>query len=596
MRKTLLAKSIAAVVGAIGLASAAQAVVVLDPGTNLAVGRTAIAAADVLQVNTDSIGHMLAVPYYSVQNNNNTLLNITNTDMLNGKAVKVRFRGAQNSDDVFDFTILMSPGDSWTAAVSRAADGRAQLATADKSCTLPASVNQPFVTARLPGATEADKNAGTREGYVEIFNMADIPPPSSILLLPKPATNPLFTAIKHTAAGVPLDCAAPAVTGLFNIKETETLAVMNTAGLHAPTTGLTASWTLINVPTGAVAWSGNATAVEARTVGVAPAQFLPGWANIVFHPQTASNVSLASVLERTSDPVLRGGVADNDTAAAKLIGKPGVAPIAAASYDFPDFSTPYLNNQIPTLALGVATRQQAFALTRAFALSSVTNEFITTPGLAARTDWVFSSPTRRYNVARNYAGGVPAGSGANLFTHFEFNDADVAVPNLAVGAVVVKNYFTTANTVTQSGVICVKGLFFSGGATDPVPFNLITGVTANREEGFIADSGQFVISPGTPADPLSLCGEVSVLSFNAAGLNSALGGLLTRKDLTVSYTEGWVRIATPGESGAATGLGGSARNGLPVIGAAFTQLTNGSASAGVSANFSQTLPHRGTRY
>ena len=68
------------------------------------------------------------------------MFNITNSDTVNGKAVKVRFRGASNSDDVFDFQLYLSPGDVWAANIAKGPNGVAALTTIDKSCTLPAGV------------------------------------------------------------------------------------------------------------------------------------------------------------------------------------------------------------------------------------------------------------------------------------------------------------------------------------------------------------------------------------------------------------------------------------------------------------------------
>lgn len=109
MRKNVLSLSIAAMIGGLGFAGAASAGVAYE--TNGATGTTAFLAqtgigaaanATVLEVNAKGVGHNLLTPYFSVQNGNGTLLSIVNTDTNNGKAVKVRFRGASNSDDVFD--------------------------------------------------------------------------------------------------------------------------------------------------------------------------------------------------------------------------------------------------------------------------------------------------------------------------------------------------------------------------------------------------------------------------------------------------------------------------------------------------------------
>ena len=82
-------------------------------------GATHAAPATQFKEAFDGVGHMLIVPYYTAQAGNATLLNIVNTDKVNGKAVKVRFRGASNADDVFNFTLFLSPGDVWAAEISQ---------------------------------------------------------------------------------------------------------------------------------------------------------------------------------------------------------------------------------------------------------------------------------------------------------------------------------------------------------------------------------------------------------------------------------------------------------------------------------------------
>ena len=130
MKKSILAIGAAAVVGGLGFAGAAHAVAIFGEGPNTTARR-------VLQT-TGNIGHHLYTPYFTAQGDMATLFNITNTDRINGKAVKVRFRGAANSDDVLDFTVFLSPGDVWSASVGQGPNGVARLTTNDKSCTLPA--------------------------------------------------------------------------------------------------------------------------------------------------------------------------------------------------------------------------------------------------------------------------------------------------------------------------------------------------------------------------------------------------------------------------------------------------------------------------
>lgn len=562
MKKTLVAQCAAALISGFALVGGANAAVV-GPAGGPAVGLWS--PADQLIVNTDGLGHILFVPYYSVQNDNTTLINIVNTDMLNAKAVKVRFRGASNSDDVYDITVLMSPGDVWAAGIAKdATTGKAKLITSDKSCTLPFALtgdNAQFRTERLDQKLTGDALAAqTREGYVEILTMADIPP----------ATAPsLYADIKHTA-GVPAGCQSTRVTALFT--DSTDYANAQAKGLEVPTTGLMANWTIINVPL-ASAYAGAATAVEARVSALG----VPGYGNIVLSPQAATAVPIANAREWTSDPLLRGGMADNTLGN----GTPGTAALSASAFDFPDMSTPYLNGDLVDLAaaVGIATKRQASRLTAALAVSSVTNEYATDPAILAKTDWIFSMPTRRYNVARDYASGT---SGANTYTNLDLDDADA---DIAEGV----NWFTPSNITTTGGVICVTGISTAAGLTSPEPNNLNKAVTADREEKFVGSSTEFVVSPGQPAAPLTFCGEVSVLSFNTPVTQaSVLGAALTRKDLTLTgFVDGWVRIATPGLGGGA-GVG----FGLPIVGAALMQYSNGP----ISSNYGVNFPHRSTRY
>lgn len=346
MRKNLLALSIAAMVG--GLSGAANAAVI-----------TTGATATGLAINPQGVGHILAVPYFSTQGNNKTLLSITNTDTVNGKAVKLRFRGAANSDDVFDITVFLSPGDVWTADVAADADGISRLATNDTSCTLPSAqdikdLGGKFKTNRVQGNAAAQ----TREGYVEILNTANIPPAGA---------GSLYAAIKH------VDGKAPCTAATMNAQDVELAdaAAATARGYANPTGGLMANWILVNV-NGMASHSGEAVAVRAVDAGGANAA-----GNIVWFPQTTDAPTAGAVNTLTADPLLTSA---------------GFAA-EVANYDFPDLSTPYF--------IGATPATQADGLATQLAVTSVVNEFATSNGFS--TDWVFSMPTRRYAVALNYA-------------------------------------------------------------------------------------------------------------------------------------------------------------------------------------------------
>lgn len=578
MKKSLLSKSAVALAAGVLAVGSAQAVVVGTAGPV-----NTVAAATVLEVNPAGLGHSLLVPYYTAQGGNDTYLSIVNTDMRNGKAVKIRFRGASNSDDVLDFTILLSPGDVWAGAVSKpAGQDLPKLTTSDKSCTLPAipanGVN--FNPARLhQKLSAADQASETREGYVEIFNMADIPPAGT----GNEAANarPLYRAIEHVN-GVPRGCSEPTVLALLN-QELVSIATYTAAGagalpnntgaygLEVPTTGLMANWNIVNVPN-AASWSGSATAIEARVA----ANGLPGFGNVVLFPQIDTvNVSQADSRLFTSDALLRGGNATN--VAAEV---PGAQVLTALPVDFPDMSTPSLFADLAVMANGVATKSQTSRLMASFATTSVANEFNTLAAVAGKNDWTFTMPTRRYNVVRNYDNaGANESAGSTLFTNLTHDDAGGAIA--AANDFFVSGGQVVSNTVVgKRHQLCVTGVTFSGGAKGGAEgTNRNSAVTADREEAFVtAGSAGAVFSPAVPGTPASFCGEASVLTFNNL---TALSPEVAKRDIGTPASEGWVRFAVP-----------NGVLGLPVLGNSFVQFTNNAATAGVKGNYGLAWPHR----
>ncbi|HCL86958.1 MAG TPA: cell surface protein [Comamonadaceae bacterium] len=509
MKKNLLAVSIAAMIGGLGFAGAASAgdVVANTGATN---------PATELSVTPDGIGHILLVPYFSTQNGNVSLLNIVNTDSVNGKAVKLRYRGASNSDDIFDITVYLSPGDMWSANVSQE-NGVSRLVTNDNSCTLPSNVNASFSTERVHNGNPTE----TLEGYIEILNMADVPPSSS--------SNPLFKAIKH------VNGVAPCETMPEQFEDIVDAAEMATRGYGFPTGGLMANWSIVNLEKSG-SFTGDATAILAHTGNMAQGAA----ANLVYSPQDDQNQgasgSLLTPADLTADPLLAGGL-DKDGVAV-------TARVTAKNYDFPDLSTPYVTALGATAAL-----DQAHALSAALATTSITNEYMTSDDVGFATDWTFSMPSRRYNVAVDYVGGTD-GKPRAIY---------------ADGA----DYFTPVNAkLTSAGAqVCVTSAY-----KDLQYYN--------TEEGEKA-SGGYVISPQPAGANLSFCGETSVLAFNVPNFTvntptSVLGATVARQNIVTAksgtevYTDGWMRVALPGNAGL----------GLPVVGHAFVKALSSTANLG----------------
>ena len=253
MKKNVLALSIATMVGGLGLSGAAMAA----PAT--------------FNVNESGAGIIQIVPYFTAQDGNATVLHVVNTDATNAKAVKVRFRGASNSDDLLDFQVFLSPGDAWTGLASANAEGRLQLVTNDSSCTLPASVRTDGVTLapldRLSNRlwdTAEKKHAQTREGYVEILEMATIPAHTKTTGLNE--LESLYTAVKHVKKDGKMvaPCTAAAFTALDSVTDGKTLNATGPVALDAPTGTLAASWYIMNVAK-STTFSGSATALALKT-------------------------------------------------------------------------------------------------------------------------------------------------------------------------------------------------------------------------------------------------------------------------------------------------------------------------------------------
>lgn len=566
MKKNVLALSIAAMVGGLGFAGAASAGVIVGTGAAPTAAVLGASNAQSFALSEGGTGHNLVVPYFSAQNGNMTVLHLVNTDTRNGKAVKVRFRGAANSDDLMDFQVFLSPQDVWTAAVSQGANGVLQLASSDNTCTLPRLNSAPGatdgakasnavgyfngVTGRLnPKLSDAARANGSREGYVEIFNMADIPS-AAVYGSTTDAQSALYKTIKHNAAGVAA-CDSTVLNPAVLTTDWTTEATAAARGLATPTTGLMGDWYIMNVPQ-TTTFSGAATALTAvdglNGTGAAAR------GNYVLFPQRNTPVDVATANQVTADPLFRTvnvGL-EKDAAGAVTGGTFNNPVIRAGLYDLPDMSTPYFGALSNTQPL-----TQAQALSQALAVTQVINQYANDASISGKTDWVFSMPTRRYSVALNYNGANANNAAVRVFS------SDILNGGVA--------FFHSGNTeVTNENAdarICV--------AADGQSF-------FGREEQFREDGA--VLSPGE-VTTFRFCGETSVLSFADANGNSVLAATVARQDTGNSaFNRGWA-FANVTNGGA----------GLPILGASFQKLTNPSAGAGFSGTYGITWPHRYAR-
>jgi hypothetical protein len=161
-----------------------------------------------MSINEGGLGETLIYPFYSAANGNDTYVHIVNTTSLT-KAVKVRFIESQNSDEVLDFNLYLSPQDEWAAVVTGTPDGGALVRTVDNSCTVPAIPEvdvladgtiiraKEFVNFEYLDDTFDNSIERTSEGYIEMIEMGQWDPTSAV-----------GAAAVHGADGVPANCAA----------------------------------------------------------------------------------------------------------------------------------------------------------------------------------------------------------------------------------------------------------------------------------------------------------------------------------------------------------------------------------------------------
>lgn len=148
LSKNKLSLSVAALVGAMGVSSSANAV----------------------HFATDGLGDAL-LNYYTVNGPRTTLINYTNTSDQT-IALKVRLHESEKSRPV-DFTVILSPWDVWNATIAKGASGGPIIFTADQSCTIPTIgtiANPTDLTAAFLDAGASGE--WINEGYVEAIVMA----------------------------------------------------------------------------------------------------------------------------------------------------------------------------------------------------------------------------------------------------------------------------------------------------------------------------------------------------------------------------------------------------------------------------------------
>ena len=451
-----------------------------------AVATGGLSTAQAVYVNNNGTGQVLIYPYYSVEGENDTYINIVNTTDQT-KAVKVRFLEGMNSQEVLDFNLYLSPRDHWSAMVTESASGGARLVTADEFCTVPDIVGRQGSTVNFREFQYSDVDEvhngieRTREGYVEIIEMGVV-------------TGDHEEWATHDSSGVPDNCGA-----------------------------LIDSWS-----TGGT-WSNN------RDMDIAPA---------------SGGLSGYGVLINPADGV---SAAYDATAFGNF-------------WSAGDWDHRRPGSVLPSLRSGQATAQvidgnqlydvtftdSVDAISATIMQSMIMNDFVLAPEINAGTDWVVNFPTKRFYV----------------FPEPQFAADRPLRP------------FTTEWDPEKAE------------ACEPIGMDYWD--REEREE-FVRDVD---FSPTPTTDPISLCKEVNVVTFNEANVLYASDRI--GHNLDVAFDNGWMQIDFTRETGRwMTGSNNVDETpltfyGLPTIGFGVQRYTNGDLG-GLLANYMGLVNHKAVR-
>ena len=543
-RKNLTSAVLAGLAGAAGIASTAQAV----------------------NLNPDGIGQVLIYPYYTVNPNsdgksNITVLSVVNTTE-NAKAVKVRFNEGQNSQEVLDFNLYLSPFDVWTASVQLKSDVKIDaegnigtapvLTTDDTSCTVPSFISDEF-TAFYPDGVPFqrfklnDKDSedvyepvftrGT-EGHFEMIEMGVVTDVTK-----SSAAAATHVPVEGGAITYPADCEQLNDAWFEGETERDNYWTMDPLiDMEPPSGGLFGGAAIIN-PT-----AGYMVSYDAKAIN--------GWSDS-----------------------LRSG----DTVPLPLHQRPGS--------ELPSLNSG--NQLVATVFLDDGTTLESPALDRPvdavsflFMHDQILNEYITDNRVQGATEWVMTFPTKRWYTWIPFAGpGAPLAPFTTVWSKSIDSDGD-----------------EVADAYGACEIVVLDGIY---DREEQVP-----GTTPGVEIPPIISPAP---PPGeTPEKPVfELCYETSVIEFKGVAMEEEVEGdqssVLGSYNFHVvdngslGFQNGWVRLQMDDysdETGAELSrdpLGGL--EGLPVTGFSVNRYGNAKLGEGanVLANYGGIFQHRGTR-
>ncbi len=173
----------------------------------LALWVVGLQSAAAVHLSSDDTGQVLLMPYYSVNNDYNTLGIVRNHgDQV--KALKVVLREGRNGVAVLGLNVYLAPHDAWTFALvasestraGHAGEPSARLLSNDPSCSTPAVPPDGVELFDFGFFADAVLSSmqRVREGYIEVYEMGQL----------DPATGLGHAAGFNELANTPRDCEA----------------------------------------------------------------------------------------------------------------------------------------------------------------------------------------------------------------------------------------------------------------------------------------------------------------------------------------------------------------------------------------------------
>jgi hypothetical protein len=501
-------------------------------------GAVAASAQAQMYLNPDNTGEVLIYPFYSADNGNETYIHVVNTTDLH-KAAKVRIIEAENSQEVRDFNLYLSPYDHFAFVIQLDESGGGKLLTGDTSCTVPAIPADGIEFTNLLFADDVnDSLERTLNGYVEIIEMGQFYGAAQTTAALQ-AQNPGWYW-EHTAEGVPNSCDTVVSLWASNGQWYKDQATNGKRGVYGQLTdwaggGLYGMGIIVNVDAGAAVgydavaieeFVDDSSAAKGAALHYYPGDVLPGL-------DGRENITA------TSATIFDNGAADDYAF---------TAPAAVGKRD--------------------AITDTLHAVTGMLMVDTISNDYVLDPFFAGETDWVVTFPTKRLYVAEDGTTGVVTGT-APFNDEWDTNES-------------CDNYGITVYDREEQTPIDAPGQpvfspYVPGKAIDPLmcyEANVLT----------FAKAGEAVKSP--------LLGETPSAS-----------GERIQIEIGTPYDNGWamldfVTTITANQhavTATADATDDTTIRGLPAVGFSVIAFGNDSVQGGVLANYAAAHEHKTTR-